>query len=136
MSITRFGYRLFAVVFVPVALAACFETTGSQQYFVPEASRTAAAGKAPEPVRAKLESTCIDESGVIFRTDEKITKQCGCYASAMMKSLTKDDLEFFATYGVVPTLSGVRPDEVKKQCGMTVLTYHGPRGKLAPAETY
>jgi hypothetical protein len=98
---------------------------------------TSSTGARPaQDVRARLESQCIDESGAIIRTDEKIGKQCGCYASTMMKSMSKEDLDFFSTYGVVPTLHNARPDDVRKQCGLAVTTYLGPRGKLPPPETY
>ncbi|MEX2127206.1 MAG: hypothetical protein WD871_03060 [Xanthobacteraceae bacterium] len=136
MTMRLLGCRLLAVALMPVMLAACFETAGTPQYSVPGTTPAAGGANVSQQVRAKLESRCIDDSGVIFRADEKTTRQCGCYASAMAKSMSKDDLDFFANYGVVPTLGTARPDDVKKSCGMTVVVGGGPKAKLPQSESY
>jgi hypothetical protein len=50
--------------------------------------------------------------------------------------MSKDDLDFFATYGVVPTLNAARPDEVRKQCGITTVARTGPKSKLPASDSY
>ena len=127
--------RLLPVAFLPLALAACLETTGGPQYFVPGAAPAAKTSGGTDQIRAKLENSCREDSGTIF-SDAAIAKQCGCYATTMLKSMSKEDLDFYATYSQVPTLTAARPEDVKKRCGMTLISGAGPRAKVVPTEGY
>jgi hypothetical protein len=127
--------RLLAAALLPFALASCVETTGTTQYFVPGSAPAAKAGGRADQVRAALENSCRGDSGTIF-SDGAIAKQCGCYATTMVKSMSKEDLEFYATYNVVPTLTAARPEDVKKQCGIAFIPGAGPKAKLPVPEGY
>jgi hypothetical protein len=72
---------------------------------------------AVETVRRKIFENCASESGEFFRT-EKTTKSCDCFASTMAKAMSKEDLNFFLDYNVIPTLGAKKPDDVKKSCGV------------------
>jgi hypothetical protein len=63
---------------------------------------------------------------------DKLEKQCDCFVGAVVKSMSKDDREFYTQYNVVPTLTAARPNDVKKQCGITVIDQSGPRAKYPP----
>jgi hypothetical protein len=63
-------------------------------------------------------------------------QQCECFAGTVAKSMRRDDQEFYTQYGVVPTLTAARPDDVKKQCGIAVIDRSGSRGRLPPPESY
>jgi hypothetical protein len=88
-----------------------------------------------EEVRARLHRECKSEHGGVLRADEKLGKQCDCFAGTVVKSMQKDEQEFYTQYGVVPTLSVARPNDVKKQSGISDLDRTGPREKLPPPET-
>jgi hypothetical protein len=70
-----------------------------------------------EPVRQKIYDNCIYESGDLFRS-EKTTKPCDCFATTMVKAMSKDDITFFQNYNVIPTLGAKKPEDVKKSCGV------------------
>jgi predicted metalloprotease len=83
-------------------------------------------------VRARLLSECVTQHGKAFGGNEKLEKQCDCFAGVVVKSMSKDDREFYSQYGVVPTLTAARPDDVKKQCGINVIDNSGSRAKYPP----
>jgi hypothetical protein len=85
-------------------------------------------------VRRRLHADCIVEVGGLLGADEKRSKQCDCYADAIVKALRKEDLDFYLTYNIVPTLTVAKPEEVKKSCGIVVVDQPGTRGKLAPPQ--
>jgi hypothetical protein len=76
---------------------------------------------AVETVRRKIFENCASESGEFFRT-EKTTKSCDCFASTMAKSMSKEDINYFLDYNVIPTIGAKKPDDVKKSCGVTINT--------------
>jgi hypothetical protein len=89
-----------------------------------------------EQVRARLLGECMSEHGKALRPDDQLGKQCDCFAGDVVKSMAKDDQEFYLRYGVVPTLSSARPDDVKKKCGIAVIDQSGSRGKPPPPQVY
>jgi hypothetical protein len=137
-----------ASALVALALASCVETLGDQDLTVlapdrvrlaqatgkASAAKSNAAAKAalPEQVRKRLLEECISEHGGPFRVDAASDAQCECYATNVVKALRTDELEFYLSYNVVPTLSGTRPENVKQACGIK-LDPSGPRPRpLAP----
>lgn len=123
-----------------VFLAGCLETVSPE----PKPAATTSArskGKAETPataqmsqVRQRLHADCIVEVGGLLGADEKRSKQCDCYADAIVKALRKEDFDFYLTYNIVPTLTVAKPEEVKKSCGIAVVDQPGTRGKLAPPQ--
>lgn len=103
----------------------------------PVAAKAAPAAKMnlAEEVRARLHGQCMSEHGNVLRPDDQLGKQCDCFAESVVKSMAKDDQEFYMQYSVVPTLSVARPDDVKRKCGIAVVDRSGSRGPL-PASTY
>lgn len=135
----RVAANLLMAGLISVGLGACL--VAGPNYVVYDAPAKVGKG-APaakmnlaEQVRARLHGKCMNEHGGVLRADDKLGKQCDCYAGAVVKSMSKDDQEFYSQYGVVPTLTAARPDDVKKQCGIAVLDRSGPRGKLPPPES-
>jgi hypothetical protein len=125
---------------LPVVLAGCLETANPEPKPV-TATSARSKGKSEPPaavqtgqVRQRLHADCIVEVGGLLGADEKRSKQCDCYADAIVKALRKEDLDFYLTYNIVPTLTVAKPDEVKKSCGITVIDQPGTRGKLAPPQ--
>ena len=119
-----------AAVLLGVTLAGCL-STGSDNYVVYEpgtsqkakasAAKKSAAAAKPDlagGVRAQLQGGCVLEHGGLLGGGEKIAKQCECFAGGVVKTMRKDDLEFYAQYKILPTLSVARPLDVKKQCGI------------------
>lgn len=123
--------RLLGMLALAAALSGCAETIEMQP--VPASTKRAApasTGRA-DPVQARLKEQCLQESGDVLRVIEKLDKQCDCFAATIAKSMSKEDREFYTTYNEVPTLNAARPEEVKRQCGMTVIS---TRGKLPAPE--
>ena len=129
-----------------VALAGCLETT-SNHYVVYEPGTNQRAKAEPKAtarqpsaatakstlsdnVRADLRGNCLMEHGGLLGGGETVTKQCDCYAAGIVKTMSKDDLDLYAQYKVLSTVSVAKPEDVKKQCGFA----HVPssRGKLPP----
>jgi hypothetical protein len=111
-------------------LAACLETTGTPQTAL-LAGPPANSGR-PDDTRVRLHAQCMEEAADPLRLDARISKQCDCYAAGVLKTMDKEARDFYATYGIVPTLAAVRPNDVKKQCGLAVNDGSGARGKLPP----
>ncbi len=115
------------VLALSLALAGCLETTGGAAVQPVSAKTSAPSAKQPGPaaakaslaqqVRADLLNGCLREHGGLFG-GEKVQSQCTCYAEGMLKTMGKDDLEFYLRYKVIPTLSTARPENVKKTCGI------------------
>lgn len=135
--------RVVLVALTSVIVAACLETTGNNNYVVYEPGTTqraksaskqtpAAAAKSSlgDNVRADLRSNCLLEHGGLFGGGETVTKQCDCYATGILKTMSKDDLELYAQYKVLSTLSVAKPEDVKKQCGFQHIP--SSRGRLPP----
>lgn len=126
-----------ARVLIPAALmslllAACIETLSTPQ--ISASGATSGRADAAGQIHARLRNQCVNDAGGVFGPNEQVSKQCECFASAMTKSMDKDDLEFFAQYRVVPTLNTAEPKDVRKRCGMTVAAGAGPKASLPPAE--
>lgn len=135
----RTAINFLTTALVSIGLAACLVAGPNYVvYDAPQkAGKSAQAAKLnlAEKVRARLLRECMSEHGRVLRADEKLGKQCDCFAEAVVKSMRKDDQEFYSQYGVVPTLSVAHPDDVKKQCGIAVLDRSGPRAKLPSSES-
>ena len=139
--------NMFMAGLIAVGLSACF--AAGPGYVVhdaaPKGGKTSPAAKKAAPaakmnprdqVRTRLHGECMSEHGGLLRADEKLGTQCDCYADTVAKSMSRDDQEFYSQYGVVPTLSSARPDDVKKTCGIAVIDRSGSRGKLPPPQVY
>jgi len=135
--------RICAVVVVALTAAACLETT-SNHYAVYEpgtnqrakaepkssAKQPASAAAQTDSVRADLRGNCLMEHGGLLGAGETVTKQCDCYASGIVKTMGKDDLDLYSQYKVLSTLGVAKPEEVKKQCGFAHIP--SSRGKPPP----
>jgi hypothetical protein len=140
--------RVCAVAFVALTTAACLETT-SNHYAVYEpgtnqrakvepkaaAKQTAAAAAKSanaltDSVRADLRGNCLMEHGGLLGAGETVTKQCDCYATGMVKTMGKDDLDLYSQYKVLSTLGVAKPEDMKKQCGFAHIP--SSRGKQPP----
>jgi hypothetical protein len=106
----------FLIAPLAFALAACLQSFSVPGITASKSSSVPA--NTPEQVRLKLFDQCVNESPELFRVSDKTKQQCGCYAGAIVKSMKKDELTFFANYGSVPTLNNIKPEEVKKRCGL------------------
>jgi hypothetical protein len=138
--------NVFMVGLITVGLAACF--VAGPNYVVHEAPKGDKASQAAkkgapaakmnlrDQARTRLHGECMSKHGGLLRADEKLEKQCDCYADTVAKSMSRDDQEFYSQYGVVPTLSSARPDDVKKKCGSAVIDRSGSRGKPPPPQVY
>jgi hypothetical protein len=138
----RVAVRVCVLALVAFTTAACL-ATGGTQYVVYEPGTSERAKAAPkqtssaaaksslgDSVRADLRSNCLLEHGGLLGAGETVTKQCECYASGMLKTMGKDDLELYAQYKVLSTLSVAKPEDVKKQCGFQHIP--SSRGKATP----
>jgi hypothetical protein len=136
MSKVSLRVSLMAVA-MSLGLAACLETINFRDATLSPAASGASKANAPGQVRAQLRTECLrDEDTSIFGiADEKISKQCDCYADGLIKSMRKEDITFFQTYGVVPTLTAARPEDVRKRCGLQV-RLSGPKRILERPEHY
>jgi hypothetical protein len=138
----RVAVRVCVIALLAFTAAACL-ATGGTQYVVYEpgtnerakaspkqSAANAAKSSVADNVRADLRSNCLLEHGGLFGGGETVTKQCDCYASGILKTMGKDDLELYSQYKVLSTLSVARPEDVKKQCGFQHIP--SSRGKAAP----
>lgn len=138
--------RVCAVALVALTTAACLETTGNHYVvYEPGTNQRAkaepkAAARQPsnaavksaltDSVRADLRGNCLMEHGGLLGAGETVTKQCDCYASGIVKTMGKDDLDLYSQYKVLSTLGVAKPEDVKKQCGFAHIP--SSRGKLPP----
>lgn len=141
-----------AALLLSVSLAACLETTGGNALVEETASKTKAAktaAKQPslavtrssanssaksnpaDQVRAELLSQCTTEHGGLFG-DDKVSKQCACYADTAVKNMGKDGLDYYLQYRIVPTVTGPRPEEMKTACGIANVLPANKSGRPAP----
>lgn len=119
---------LLLVFPLALAVAACVDTLGTQSAAVttPSAPAKTKPGQPPvgagnlnlEGVRKKLQDQCVNDAGDFVGLNEKIKKGCECYAQSMSKAMSKEDLNFYANYSVVPTLGHLKPDDAKRKCGI------------------
>jgi hypothetical protein len=147
----RAAFHVGAVVCVALALVACVTDNNTYVVYEPGTDQrakakpaaksepktaakqpSAASAKAAlsDSVRADLRGNCLMEYGGLFGGGEKVTKQCDCYASGIIKTMSKDDLDLYAQYKVLSTLSVAKPEDVKKQCGFQYIP--STRGQRVP----
>lgn len=106
-----------------LALGACVDTVGTQSTITPAKSKP---GQPPigggtmsvEQVQKKLQEQCVTDSGDFVGLNATIKKNCECYSNSMSKAMGKDDLAFYASYSVIPTLGNLKPDDAKRKCGI------------------
>jgi hypothetical protein len=103
----------------PVAKGTTSPAKSTASGKTPASAKAAASSKlgALEPVRQKIYENCVSDSGDLFRS-EKTTKPCDCFATTMAKAMSKEDIDFFLNYNVIPTLGTKKPAEVRKSCGV------------------
>ena len=117
-----------------VLLSGCLATTDNYVVYEPgtnermkvsaakSASATAPAKrsetKPAERLRAELKNICVVKHAGSPGGREKTSRQCDCYAGGMLKTMGKNDLEYYAQYKLIPTLGVARPEDVEKQCGI------------------
>lgn len=122
---------VLAVGLLSLGISACLETTSANPKLASASVRSTHTASSPaDQVRRRLRANCMAETGGLLGTGEEQSK-CDCYANALVKKLRKEDLDFYLTYDLVPTLTVERPDEIKKSCGIKVVDQPGTRGKLA-----
>jgi hypothetical protein len=129
------------VLAFPLALAvsACVDTVGTQSTTAPTKTKP---GQAPgggalltaDQAQKRLLDQCVNDQGDYIGLNAAIKKNCECYSQTMGKAMNKEELAFYSSYNVIPTLGKLKPDDVKRQCGI-VPDADKPsraRGKLAP----
>jgi hypothetical protein len=132
----RVAFNLLTAAVISIVLGACLVAGPNYVvYDAPQkAGKAAAASKMSlaEQVRNRLHGECMNEHGKTLLPDDQLDKQCDCFAGTVVKSMSKDDREFYTQYNEVPTLTAARPNDVKRQCGITVIDQSGPRAKYPP----
>lgn len=141
--------RVSAFLSVSLALAACVTDNNSYVVYEPGTDQRAKSSTKAEPrvaqkqpsgaaakstlsdsVRADLRGNCLLEHGGLLGGGETVTKQCECYATGIVKTMSMDDLDLYSRYKVLSTLSVARPEDVKKQCGFKEIP--SSRGRQPP----
>ncbi len=107
-----------------LALGACVETVGTQSATPPAKSKpgqppVGAGNMSVDQVRVKLQEQCTTDAGDFIGLNAQIKKGCECYGQTMSKAMGKEDLAFYSNYSVIPTLGNLKPDDVKRKCGIT-----------------
>jgi hypothetical protein len=105
---------LLPVAAVVFGLVACSDATDRISTLV-GASPSASANPS-DRLRQRLQSDCASGRGSILASDRSAANQCSCYADTMMKAMSKNDVTYFANYGIVPTVVNVNVEDVKKRC--------------------
>jgi hypothetical protein len=108
---TRVG-RLILASGLGLALSGCYETVGGDR-----TQPFAATSNGVEQARGKIQQTCAYEPAKYFGVgSSNMQDRCACYASGVVKLMSKDELDYYASYGLIPTLSKDKYDEVKNRC--------------------
>ena len=95
-----------------LALSGCYETVGGDR-----TQPFAATANPVEQARGKIQQTCAYEPAGYFGVGAaNVQERCGCYAAGVVKLMSKDELDYYANYGLIPTLSKDKYDDVKKRC--------------------
>jgi hypothetical protein len=108
-----------------LALSGCYETVGGDrtQPFAATASNLA------DQARGKIEQTCAYEPATYFGVGTtRMQERCACYAVGVVKLMSKEELDYYAAYGLIPTLSRDKYNEVKSRCAAAV-DVPAPAGK-------
>ena len=95
-----------------LALSGCYETVGGDR-----TQPFAATSNPVEQARGKIQQTCAYEPASYFGVGAaNVQERCGCYAAGVVKLMSKDELDYYANYGLIPTLSKDKYGEVKSRC--------------------
>jgi hypothetical protein len=95
-----------------LALSGCYETVGGDR-----TQPFAATSNPMEQARGKIQQTCAYEPANYFGVGaSNMQERCACYASGVVKLMSKDEIDCYANYGLIPTLSKDKYDDVKKRC--------------------
>ena len=95
------------------ALCGCYETVGGDR----TQPFAATSSNLTDQARGEIEKTCAYEPAKYFGVGTtKVQERCACYAAGVVKLMSKEELDYYATYGLIPTLSKDKYDEVKKRC--------------------
>ena len=95
-----------------LVLCGCYETVGGDR-----TQPFAATANPVEQARGKIQQTCAYEPARYFGVGAaNVQERCACYAAGVVKLMSKDELDYYATYGLIPTLSKDKYDEVKSRC--------------------
>lgn len=116
---------LFLAFPLALAVAACVDTLGTQSTTDTTPTKTKP-GQPPvgagtmslEQVQKKLQAQCVNDAGDFVGLNSQIKTGCECYAQSMSKAMGKEDLAFYASYSVIPTLGNLKPDDAKRKCGI------------------
>jgi hypothetical protein len=97
-------------------LPGCYETVGGDR-----TQPFAATSNLPDQARTKIQQTCAYEPANYFGVGtSNMQERCACYAAGVVKLMSKEELDYFANYGLIPTLSKDKYDEVKNRCAAGV----------------
>ena len=105
------GHAVGASLLV-LALGGCYETVGSDrvQPFAPTSNPA-------EQARGKIQQTCLYEPAKYFGVGTGNSQaRCACYAAGVVKLMSNDEIDYYANYGLIPTLSKDKYEEVKMRC--------------------
>jgi hypothetical protein len=95
-----------------LALSGCYETVGGDR-----TQPFTATANPVEQARGKIQQTCAYEPASYFGVGAtNVQERCACYAAGVVKLMSKDELDYYANYGLIPTLSKDKYDEVKSRC--------------------
>jgi len=76
-----------------------------------------------EQACGKIQQTCAYEPANYFGVGaSNMQERCAYYASGVVKLMSKDEIDYYANYGLIPTLSKDKYDEVKKRCAVGTTT--------------
>jgi hypothetical protein len=101
-----------------LALSGCYETVGGDR-----TQPFAATSNPMEQARGKIQQTCAYEPANYFGVGaSNMQERCACYASGVVKLMSKDEIDYYANYGLIPTLSKDKYDDVKKRCAAGTTT--------------
>ena len=100
-----------------LALCGCYETVGGDR----TQPFAAAPSNLADQARGKIEQTCAYEPATYFGVGTtRVQERCACYAAGVVKLMSKEELDYYAAYGLIPTLSRDKYDEVKSRCAAGV----------------
>jgi hypothetical protein len=101
-----------------LALSGCYETVGGDR-----TQPFAATSNLTEQARGKIQQTCAYEPASYFGVGTtNVQERCACYATGVVKLMSKEELDYYAAYGLIPTLSKDKYDEVKSRCAAANVT--------------
>jgi hypothetical protein len=107
-----------------LTLSGCYETVGGDR-----TQPFAATSNLTEQARGKIQQTCVYEPAKYFGVGTtNVQERCACYAMGVVKLMSKDELDYYANYGLIPTLSKDKYDEVKNRCAAGI-NVPAPGGK-------